>query len=120
MAKQKPVFGPERPPESQPSAHEIPSIPPQFFHQVWMPLVEKQLARAGGIEVVFKQNPLLRELAQKLLNERGLEISGWVKQNCPVEEKSATQIVDSFQQRINASEEETPLAGEDSEESSDG
>lgn len=118
MAKQKPVFGPERPPKPVPSKQKVSNIPIEFFHQVWMPYVELLLARSGGIEGTFNQNPRLREMAQKLVDERGLEIANWVKQYCPVEEKSATQILDSFQQRIGVSE-ETPLAGEDSEESSD-
>lgn len=119
MSKQKPVFGPERPSKTAHKANTIPNMTPEFFHTFWIPLVEAQLIKAGGIEEIFNQNPIFRQFAQDLLNERGLEIANWVKENCDTGAQTPTQIVNSFQDRINASQEETPLAGKDSEESLD-
>ena len=100
----RPVYGPERPPEQ----NNFHGLTPEFFHQIWLPQIQRIVQSEGGIEGWLDKNPHFREMASMYIRTDGQQAARWVKENCPVD-KSEGEILTSMKRLLNPS---TPEAQE--------
>ncbi len=124
----KPVFGPERPPKKEENNSKNLK---NFLVEDWLPLIQKEVEKAGGIKEFLEKFKNLAPQLRKIALENGNKVTKWAPKAFPELELKEEDLNKSYQNQLkiydeiissnkeNYSDEDSPILGEDGNDQSE-